>query len=219
MMVDIIASGSSGNAVVVDKKILIDCGVSVRKLKEHIRSIRLILLTHIHGDHFKPTTLQKILQLSPLSRVAYAPHFQPFIETAHIPEKRADKLIPDTMYDYGICRVTPFLIPHNVPNAGWKVILSNGKQIFYATDTSNLSGIKAKNYDLYLIEANHEIDEIKERIQRKEEAGQYSYEVSAMQNHLSKEKADEWLRQNMGTNSEYIYMHKHHDYHRPDTVL
>lgn len=218
-MVEIVASGSSGNAIVLNKNILIDCGVSAKKLNCQIKSIRLILLTHAHGDHFKPTTIHKIMRLSPRSRIAFAPHMKPVIESARLPENRVDMLEHGTMYDYGICQVTPFNLPHNIPNAGWKIILPNKKKVFYATDASNLDNVSAKNFDLYLIEANHETDEILERIRKKEEAGQYSYEVSAMKNHLSKEKADRWLMENMGSNSEYIYLHEHHDHHSQNPVI
>ena len=41
----IIATGSKGNAVKIDD-ILIDCGVSFKKLKDVYKHIRLVLLTH-----------------------------------------------------------------------------------------------------------------------------------------------------------------------------
>ena len=48
----IIATGSKGNAVKIDD-ILIDCGVSFKKLKDVYKYIRLVLLTHEHSDHIK----------------------------------------------------------------------------------------------------------------------------------------------------------------------
>ena len=54
---NIIATGSKGNAVVIDQKILIDCGVSFKALSKVYRALKLVLLTHIHSDHFQPTTL------------------------------------------------------------------------------------------------------------------------------------------------------------------
>ena len=53
---NIIATGSKGNAVVIDQKILIDCGVSFKALSKVYRALKLVLLTHIHSDHFQPTT-------------------------------------------------------------------------------------------------------------------------------------------------------------------
>ena len=49
------------------------------------------------------------------------------------------------------------------------------------TDTKTLEGIKAKNYDLYLIEGNYDEDEIQERIKIKEDAGLYVNEYRTIQ--------------------------------------
>lgn len=50
MNYEVISTGSKGNALLIGNEILIDCGVSYRKLKE--KPIKLILLTHEHKDHF-----------------------------------------------------------------------------------------------------------------------------------------------------------------------
>ena len=47
---NIIATGSKGNAVVIDQKILIDCGVSFKALSKVYRALKLVLLTHIHRE-------------------------------------------------------------------------------------------------------------------------------------------------------------------------
>ena len=51
----------------------------------------------------------------------------------------------------------------------------------------------------------------KERIKEKEVLGQYCYEKDVILNHLSKEKCDKFLYDNMGNNSKYEYMHIHID--------
>lgn len=81
--------------------------------------------------------------------------------------------------------------------------------MFYATDTNNLDGIEAKNYDLYLVEANYTEPDILERIKTKQTAGEYVYEWDVLKNHLSKEKAAEWIYRNAGQNSMYVYLHGH----------
>ena len=77
------------------------------------------------------------------------------------------------------------------------------------TDTKTVEGISAKNYDLYLIEANYDEDEIEERIRKKQEEGMYAYEFRAKSTHLSKQQAGEFLLENMGDNSKYEFMHQH----------
>lgn len=99
---------------------------------------------------------------------------------------------------------------HNVNQCGYRVFVDNRKYL-YATDTNTLDGIEAKNYDIYFVEANYIEAEIEEKIKAKIELGQYSYEIDAKYNHLSKEKCDSWLLKNMGSNSEYVYLHRHVD--------
>ena len=49
MEYEIIATGSTGNALVLNKNILIDVGVSFKSLKSVYKDLQLVLLTHIHS--------------------------------------------------------------------------------------------------------------------------------------------------------------------------
>ena len=49
---EIIATGSDGNAVVINDIVLIDCGVPFKALKPYYKKLKLVLLTHIPADHF-----------------------------------------------------------------------------------------------------------------------------------------------------------------------
>ena len=46
---EIIATGSSGNCVIVNKFIAIDMGVTFKAIKKHVPNLKLVLLTHIHS--------------------------------------------------------------------------------------------------------------------------------------------------------------------------
>lgn len=48
MEYEIIATGSAGNAVVLNKYVLIDIGVPFKALKSVYRDLKIVLLTHIH---------------------------------------------------------------------------------------------------------------------------------------------------------------------------
>ena len=56
----IINTGSDGNATVLEGIILIDCGVSFKKLNECYKQLKIVLLTHIHQDHFNKKTISKL---------------------------------------------------------------------------------------------------------------------------------------------------------------
>ena len=60
-----------------------------------------------------------------------------------------------------------------------------------------------------MIEANHTRAGIEARIEEKRAAGEFSYEWAAAQNHLSREQAEDWLYQQMGPNSRYVFLHQH----------
>lgn len=56
----IISSCSTGNAVIIKDIILIDCGVTFKKLEKYYKSLKLVLLTHIHRRPFQKRNNKKI---------------------------------------------------------------------------------------------------------------------------------------------------------------
>lgn len=208
MQYDIIATGSSGNAVVIENSILIDCGVPYKALKEHIQNLKIVLLTHIHGDHFNKSTLRRLSNERPTLRFGCCRWLiQPLLDCG-VDLNRIDVYEIGRLYRYSGFSLCPVRLYHNVPNAGYRLFYGNEK-LLYATDTNTMQGISAKGYDLYMIEANFEEDEILERIQLKRASGQYAYETEVLHNHLSKQHCDNFIYSNMGDNSRYIYMHEH----------
>ena len=49
----IISSCSTGNATIIRDIILIDCGVTFKKLEKYYKQIKIVLLTHIHRRPFQ----------------------------------------------------------------------------------------------------------------------------------------------------------------------
>lgn len=209
MTCDVIATGSSGNAVVLNGNILIDCGVPLKKLQKVKNSLKLVLLSHCHSDHFNPRTVRALHRERPTLRWCCCDWMvQPLVE-AGVDKRVIDVVSPGSYFIYkDFCTVLPVPLVHDVPNCGWN-IWRKKELAFYATDTATLDGISAPEYDLYLIEANHTTEEIQERIRQKEAAGEYAYEYRAAANHLSQEQALDWLAENMGPNSRYIFLHQH----------
>lgn len=209
MTYNIISTGSKGNAVVINSRLLIDCGVNYKQISPHVGSLQLVLLTHEHGDHFYPSTIKRLARERPTLRFGCCKWLVKLLVELGVPKWRIDIYTPDFVNDYGNgLKIQAFMLSHNVPNCGYKILI-DGERLIYATDTNNLLGITAPNYDLYMIEANYEDEEIMERIRAKEEAGLYAYERKVLKNHLSKKKADDFIAANAGANSEFIYMHGH----------
>lgn len=205
---DVINSGSDGNAVVLNGSILIDCGVPYKAVSKYAVNLKQVLLTHIHCDHFRPSTVRRLAADRPTLRFGGGRWMIEPLLMAGVQLTNIDILDADHAYKFKFGTVIPIRLSHNVPNQGYKLHLSGGR-VIYATDTGTLAGITAKDYDLYLIEADYEDEDIQERIRQKQKAGQYAYERKVLYNHLSKERCDNWISQNIGPTGQYIYMHQH----------
>ena len=144
----------------------------------------------------------------PTLRFACCQWLVPELMAIGVSPRNIDVLKIGRIYDYGVLKVSPVKLYHDVPNCGYRLFFGDKKAI-YATDTAHLNGITAKGYELYLIEANYDEDDLEERIVAKTAAGQYCYELKVAERHLSHEQASEFLMQNMGNNSEYVFLHQH----------
>ena len=207
---EVLSTGSSGNAVIVGREVLIDCGAPFKLIEPHLRALKLVLLTHVHGDHFRVSTIRRIHQERPTVRFGACRWLVKPLLSAGVSERQIDVLTPSQGARYPFCDVFPFELVHDVPNCGYKIHFPGGK-VIYATDTANLNGITAKDYDLYLIEANYEDTEIRQRIADKKADGQYSYEKRVLKTHLSKAQCDDFILQNIGPTGRYVYLHQHED--------
>lgn len=210
MRYKIINSGSDGNAVIINENILIDCGVSFKKLEKYYKKIQLVLLTHIHGDHFNKASIKKLIFERPTIRFGCGAWLVNQLLELGVNKANIDIYEMNEIYNYGNFKTIPFFLKHNVENCGYKIHFDDFK-LFYATDCNNLDGIVAKNYDLYMVEANYTEKGIKKRIQEKTEQGTFCYEYQVIKNHLSKEKADDFIYKNIGISGQYIYMHINKD--------
>lgn len=215
MTYDILATGSSGNAVVINGEILIDCGVTMKKLREigYIKNLKLVLLTHEHVDHFNAATVRALHKERPALRWGCCEWMAP-----HLVEAGVDKRVID-IYGLGgfviyhkmntmICAEKTL---HDVPNCCYSIVLPGCERLFYATDCATLDGIEVRGYDLYMLENNHTRAEIEARIADKQARGEFAYETRAAQNHLSQEQALDWLARNAGPNSRYVFLHQHRE--------
>lgn len=204
----IISSCSTGNATIIRDIILIDCGVTFKRIEKYYKRLKIVLLTHLHSDHFKKETIKKLAQERPTLRFACCEWLlQPLLECGVL-RKNIDVLQIGTRYDYKLFKIVPIKLYHDVPQCGYRVLFDDYK-VIYMTDTRTVEGIVAKNYDLYLVEGNYEEEELEQRIKQKQEEGLYYYESRVRNTHLSKGQATDFLLNNMGENSEYVFMHEH----------
>ena len=209
----IIGTGSKGNALYLacgEHKVLIDIGVPYKAIKS--LEIDYVLLTHSHRDH---------LNISTISKLAYEnPHIKFFCTKYLVQTLLKCGVDVGNIYfkphiEIGSLTLNRFNLIHDVPNCGWQLKFKDGgKQtlkVFYATDTASLDHVSAKGFD-------YDEDEIVKIIKEKVDNGEYSYERRVVDTHLSKQKADKWLANNINDNSVYVYIHEHSDAHERKEV-
>lgn len=206
----VISSGSEGNAVIYDKAIMVDCGVSLKALQEVKRSLKIVLLTHKHSDHLKIRTLQRLQAERPTLRVACGDFLLEELPCI----KNIDVLQVGKIYDYGAFKVSPVKLYHDVPNFGWRIFLPNGQKIFHATDTAHLEGITAKGYDLYAIEHNYCEEYIQQAIEEARANGEYTHAYGNINTHLSIQQARAFIEANRKESSEVLELHKSRSFYK-----
>lgn len=203
MKYKIINSGSDGNGLIVEETILIDCGVTFKSLKDYYKKLRIVLLTHIHQDHFNKSTIKKLAYERPTLRFGCCKWLVKDLVDCGVNKKNIDVYKIDKIYSYKDFKIIPITLYHDVPQCGYKLKI-NDKKLLYATDTNKINHIIAKNYDYYFIEGNYENEEeLHKRSDNK------YYESRVKNTHLSKVEATEWLMKNMSSKSKYIFMHEH----------
>lgn len=148
-----IATGSAGNAVVINGNIPIDCGVPFRSLETVKKNLKLVLLTHVRGDHFKPRTVRALRKERPALRWGCCEWMVRPLMEAGVDKRVIDVYDPELpaymMYGPHIS-IRPQRLVHDAPNCGYHMIFTpeheKRERMFYATDTAALDGVEAKDY-------------------------------------------------------------------------
>lgn len=207
----IISSSSKGNCYIYNNDLMIDVGVSYKKIKHCLKDIKLILLSHIHGDHCNKTTIKKIVINYPNMKFVCGWFLVEQLILCGVAKKNIYVLKSDTKYDLGKYIIEPVVGIHDVPNFGYKItIKKNNYKIFHISDTGDISHIIAKNFDFYAIEANYKSDEeLDKLIQTALENDEYTHLSRVKETHLSQFQCMDWLYNNMGQNSQYVWIHQH----------
>lgn len=161
-------SGSSGNSLFVETdntKLLIDAGVSCKKIETALNNIEVdpnsidgILVTHEHIDH--------VQGLGTLSRKFDLPVFVNQ-ETLDAMPKQKDKILDKNIktfklsenFEIGDLTIHPFSIPHDAANPCGFNIYNEDKKISIATDIGHMTNNILKNLEeslFVMLEANYD---------------------------------------------------------------
>lgn len=203
MFYNLLASGSKGNAVLYHNSILVDCGVPFSVIKPYLYDIQIVLLTHIHSDHFNKSTLLRLCKERPTLRIACGPWMVEHLEGI----KNIDVVEPGYLYDYGAFEIAPVKLYHDVPNCGYR-IFKDAYKIFHATDTAHLNGITARDYNLYTLEHNYNEETVYDIIEQQEQRGEFAHQKGSINTHLSEQQARDFYYENAGEQSTLVRLHE-----------
>lgn len=207
-ILNIVSSSSSGNCYIYNQDLMLDVGVSFSKIKPYLKDIKLLCLTHRHQDHINKKTLQRLIFEKPTIKIICGKWLIKILVEIGVNKKNIYVLELNKKYDLGkyIIELIPAI--HDVENCGYKIIIKKGDyKIFHITDTANLEGIEAKNYNFFSIEANYK-EEVLERHLKECTQEELVYLQRVPKTHLSWNQANTFLIENMGKNSEFQYIHE-----------
>lgn len=207
MTYKILGSSSKGNSVIYENQIMVDCGVKVRDV-EGVK-VKLLLLTHEHRDHFNLPAIKKLIKNNPTIRIAYCEWMSDLVKELN--HDHTDLLELNKLYDYGLIKVSPFQLYHDVKQCGWRIFI-NDKKIFHATDTHTLEGINAKDYDLYAIEHNYDEELVHAAIEKSKHTGEFCRAYQSIDSHLSYQQAKAFYDDNRKPSSQLIPLHQSSTY-------
>lgn len=215
MKVKVLASGSKGNATLVEAnqtKILVDCGLTYRTLVQKLESvdadvheIGAVFITHEHSDHIKglKTFINKhkipiFLSEGSYNAVVNEKGIGIDYEHFHIVED-------DQQIDFNDFIIHPFLISHDAYEPFGYRIYEGDKKLVYLTDTgfvSQLNEERIKNADVYILETNHNV----EMLMCSNRPWYLKQRILGDFGHLCNEDALEVLSRVKGDKTKYVYL-------------
>lgn len=166
-------SGSSGNSLFVENnntKVLIDTGMSCKKIEEALTSIEVnpfsingILITHEHSDHVKGLCTFSKKYNTPIYSTKQTIEAIPQL-TDKISNKNLNYINSNDKFYINDLEILPFKIPHDAVNpCGFNIIHGNN-QISIATDIGHMTNSILKhleNSNFILLESNYDTEVLK----------------------------------------------------------
>lgn len=178
MDVRILATGSGGNASVIEGKFLIDAGITIKAYKQyHLKDIKAFAITHAHGDHMKKPLVRYLLRQG-LKAYLPADVIAALIEEDMVdvtPLINGGQIIPmepEKSFEIDEIKITPKAQKHHdVTNHA--LVLENGThRLLYATDLDTVEptniGVGLLDlgmFDTIMLEGNYDEVYLREYIE------------------------------------------------------
>ncbi len=206
MKMAVLASGSSGNSIYLstdNTAILIDAGLSGKELERRMKSVKLnpedisaILVTHEHGDHIKGAGVLSRRYNIPI--YASAGTWKAARKKLGKIGKGYERTIEES-WQLGDFEITSFPIPHDAVEPVGFVVSDGDVNFGLATDIGYIADElydHLKDLDCILLEANHDIDLLREGSY----PGMLKRRIRGNEGHLSNYETAELLPELLKTN-------------------
>ncbi|QER66424.1 MBL fold metallo-hydrolase [Paucilactobacillus nenjiangensis] len=210
----ILASGSSGNVTYLETpehKILIDAGLSGKKIKElmssigrNIEDVDSLFVTHEHSDHVHGVGV--LARKYGMDVYANEGTWKAMAKkVGEIPFEQKNIFGINTTLDFGDMDIESFAVSHDAAEPMFYQVHHDGKALCILTDTGYVSDKVAgtiRNADTYLMECNHDIQMLR--------AGSYSWplkqRILSDEGHLSNEDGANAIMSVVGDHTKQIYL-------------
>lgn len=200
MKVTVIASGSKGNATLIEtknKNMLIDAGITANEIKKRLKKdvkIDLLFITHAHIDHIKG--LKSIVK-------EYNPSV--YSRNDEVIKKNICNIIYfNEPYKLEDLEISFFNLSHDSDCIGLN-IKENDKELVYITDTGYINKkilTSIVNKDMYIIESNHDVKMLMN--------GKYPFflqqRILSDKGHLSNKDCSRYLSNIIGNNTKCVIL-------------
>lgn len=218
--VEILGTGSTGNAVLIDDTIMIDCGLGVNKLLPYLQNVRHLFITHRHSDHLNISVLKNIAKKVSKSIIRFGLHVNsdcynmierkaPEIAEMIESERLTSHSLLDLKIDGVEYKIETYPLYHDVENQGF-VITKNGKTLIHATDTSTMKDAPNRQFDVILVEGNYDESKLIEYL--KSDDREVRYRAARNLRHLSIQAHENFVKSHSHPETQSLMLHESYDF-------
>ncbi len=214
MKISVLASSSTGNVTYIETpqhKILVDAGMSGKKIKElldsvgkNIEEIDSLFVTHEHSDHIKGVGV--LARRYGLNVYANEKTWQAMMpKIGKVDSDQINIFDKNKVLSLGDLDIESFGVSHDAADPQFYKFHHNNKDFVILTDTGYISDTvekKIENADGYLFECNHDVDMLRN--------GSYAWSLKqrilSEKGHLSNEDGARGLMDVIGENTKQVYL-------------
>lgn len=203
MNIQVLASGSSGNAYVVSvggDSLLLEAGIRFKELRQRlsfgVNRLTGALITHEHGDH--AMALAEVMKAGVDCYMS-----QGTAEALGVEGHRAHRIVAHAQFQVGGCAIMPFDTVHDAAEPLGFLIAQGNTRLLYATDTAYIP-YRFRGLTHIMIEVNYSLDILRRSVRSGSVPASAKRRV--MRSHMGIATAVEFFKANDMSRVQEIYL-------------